>query len=67
MGDIFGAPLALEALMAFFLESTFMGVWIFGWDRLHKCVHALVATFVALGTNLSAFWILVANSLCNIL
>ena len=62
MGDIFGAPLALEALMAFFLESTFMGVWIFGWDRLHKCVHALVATFVALGTNLSAFWILVANS-----
>ena len=48
--------------MAFFLESTFMGVWIFGWDRLHKCVHALVATFVALGTNLSAFWILVANS-----
>ena len=39
-----------------------MGVWIFGWDRLHKCVHALVATFVALGTNLSAFWILVANS-----
>jgi len=62
VGDIFGAPLALEALMAFFLESTFMGVWIFGWDRLHKCVHALVATFVALGTNLSAFWILVANS-----
>ena len=57
MGDIFGAPLALEALMAFFLESTFMGVWIFGWDRLHKCVHALVATFVALGTNLSAFCI----------
>ena len=62
MGDIFGAPLALEALMAFFLESTFMGVWIFGWDRLNKSVHALVATLVALGTNLSAFWILVANS-----
>ena len=62
MGDIFGAPLALEALMAFFLESTFMGVWIFGWDRLNKTVHALVATLVALGTNLSAFWILVANS-----
>ena len=40
MGDIFGAPLALEALMAFFLESTFMGVWIFGWDRLNKTVHA---------------------------
>ena len=62
MGDIFGAPLALEALMAFFLESTFMGVWIFGWDRLNKTVHAVVATLVALGTNLSAFWILVANS-----
>ena len=62
MGDIFGAPLALEALMAFFLESTFMGVWIFGWDRLSKKTHALVATLVALGTNLSAFWILVANS-----
>ena len=62
MGVVTGIPLALEALMAFFLESTFMGVWIFGWDRLHKCVHALVATFVALGTNLSAFWILVANS-----
>ena len=64
MGDIFGAPLALEALMAFFLESTFMGVWIFGWDRLHKCVHALVSTFVALGPILSAFWILVENSFC---
>ena len=62
MGDIFGAPLALEALMAFFLESTFMGTWIFGWDRLNKGVHAFVATLVALGTSLSAFWILVANS-----
>ncbi|PQL19553.1 cytochrome ubiquinol oxidase subunit I [Veillonella denticariosi JCM 15641] len=62
MGDIFGAPLALEALMAFFLESTFMGAWIFGWDRLNKGVHAFVATLVALGTSLSAFWILVANS-----
>ena len=62
MGDIFGAPLALEALMAFFLESTFMGVWIFGWGRLSNKAHATVATLVALGTNLSAFWILVANS-----
>ena len=52
----------VTGIMAFFLESTFMGVWIFGWDRLNKTVHALVATLVALGTNLSAFWILVANS-----
>lgn len=62
MGDIFGAPLALEALTAFFLESTFMGVWIFGWNRLSSKLHAFVATLVALGTNISAFWILVASS-----
>lgn len=62
MGDIFGAPLALEALTAFFLESTFMGAWIFGWDRLSAKAHALVACLVAIGSNLSAFWILVANS-----
>lgn len=62
MGDIFGAPLALEALTAFFLESTFMGVWIFGWDRLSSKAHAVVATLTAIGTNLSAFWILVASS-----
>lgn len=62
MGDIFGAPLALEALTAFFLESTFIGIWIFGWDRLSRNLHALVACLVAFGTNLSAFWILVANS-----
>lgn len=62
MGDIFGAPLALEALTAFFLESTFMGVWIFGWDKLSARAHAIVATLVALGTNISAFWILTANS-----
>lgn len=62
MGDIFGAPLALEALTAFFLESTFMGVWIFGWDKLSSKAHATVATLTALGTNLSAFWILVASS-----
>ncbi len=62
MGDIFGAPLALEALTAFFLESTFMGAWIFGWDRLSAKAHATVAVLVAIGTNLSAFWILVASS-----
>lgn len=62
MGDIFGAPLALEALTAFFLESTFMGAWIFGWDKLSAKAHAVVAVLVAIGTNLSAFWILVASS-----
>jgi len=62
MGDIFGAPLALEALTAFFLESTFIGIWIFGWDRLSPRLHATAACLVAFGTNLSAFWILVANS-----
>ncbi len=62
MGDIFGAPLAIEALMAFFLESTFIGVWIFGWDKLSKQAHAGVAWLVALGSTFSAFWILVANS-----
>ena len=62
MGDIFGAPLALEALTAFFLESTFMGAWIFGWDKLSAKAHAIVAVLVAIGTNLSAFWILVASS-----
>ena len=62
MGDIFGAPLALEALTAFFLESTFIGIWIFGWDRISPRLHALTACLVAFGTNLSGFWILVANS-----
>lgn len=62
MGDIFGAPLALEALTAFFLESTFLGIWIFGWDRLSKKLHALCIWVVALSSNLSAFWILTANS-----
>lgn len=62
MGDIFGAPLALEALTAFFLESTFLGLWIFGWDKLSKGMHALCIWIVALSSNLSAFWILVANS-----
>ncbi len=62
MGDIFGAPLALEALTAFFLESTFIGVWIFGWDKLSEKMHCLCIWIVAFGSNLSAFWILVANS-----
>jgi cytochrome d ubiquinol oxidase subunit I len=62
VGDVFGAPLAIEALLAFFLESTFLGIWIFGWDRLSKGLHAAVMWLVALGANLSAFWILVANS-----
>ncbi|MCX6055217.1 MAG: cytochrome ubiquinol oxidase subunit I [Chloroflexi bacterium] len=61
VGDIFGAPLAVEALLAFFLESTFLGVWIFGWDRVSTKLHSTVMWLVAIGSNLSAFWILVAN------
>jgi cytochrome d ubiquinol oxidase subunit I len=62
VGDIFGAPLAIEALLAFFLESTFLGIWIFGWDRLSKGLHAATIWLVAIGANISALWILVANS-----
>ncbi len=62
MGDIFGAPLAIEALLAFYLESTFIGVWIFGWDKLSPKVHAAVLWLTAIGSNLSAIWILIANS-----
>lgn len=62
MGDIFGAPLALEALTAFFLESTFLGIWVFGWDRLSPKLHCVCIWIVAFASNLSAFWILVANS-----
>lgn len=61
MGDIFGSPLAIEALMAFFLESTFLGIWIFGWNKVSKKMHAFAAWMVALGTHLSAIWIIVAN------
>ena len=61
VGDIFGAPLAIEGLMAFFLESTFVGLFFFGWDKLGKGQHLLVTWLVALGTNLSALWILIAN------
>lgn len=61
VGDIFGAPLAIEGLMAFFLESTFVGLFFFGWDRLSKVQHLTVTWLVALGSNLSALWILIAN------
>jgi cytochrome d ubiquinol oxidase subunit I len=62
VGDIFGAPLAFEALLAFFLESTFLGLWIFGWDRLPRKVHLASIWLVHLGTVFSAFFILAANS-----
>ncbi|PWI33943.1 cytochrome bd-I ubiquinol oxidase subunit CydA [Vibrio albus] len=61
VGDIFGAPLAIEALVAFFLESTFVGLFFFGWDRLSKKQHLTVTWLVAFGSNFSALWILVAN------
>ncbi len=62
VGDIFGAPLAIEALVAFFLESTFLGVWIFGWDKLSKGAHLTSMWLVAIGSNISAIWILIANA-----
>ncbi len=62
VGDIFGTPLAIEGLMAFFLESTFVGLFFFGWDRLSKVGHLIVTWLVALGSNLSALWILIANA-----
>lgn len=61
VGDIFGVPLAIEGMMAFFLESTFVGLFFFGWERLSKVQHLLVTFLVALGSNLSALWILIAN------
>src|SRR5471032_3381290 len=61
VGDIFGAPLAIEGLMAFFLESTFVGLFFFGWDRLSKLGHLTVTYLAAIGSNLSALWILIAN------
>ncbi|WP_020396088.1 cytochrome ubiquinol oxidase subunit I [Thiolinea disciformis] len=61
VGDVFGAPLAIEGLMAFFLESTFVGLFVFGWDRLSKVQHLVVTWLMALGTNFSALWILIAN------
>lgn len=62
VGDIFGAPLAIEGLTAFFLESTFLGLWIFGWDKLSKKVHCMTIWLSAIGANISALWILIANS-----
>src|SRR5258708_35139242 len=61
VGDIFGPPLALEGLMAFFLESTFVGLFFFGWDKLSKIAHLIVTGFVALGSRLSALSFLIAN------
>ena len=61
VGDIFGAPLAIEGLMAFFLESTFVGLFFFGWDRLSRVQHLMVTWLVAVGSSLSALWILIAN------
>lgn len=62
VGNVFGAPLAFEALLAFFMESTFLGLWIFGWDRLSPKLHNLCIWMVAAGVNISAFFILAANS-----
>ncbi|WP_407566205.1 cytochrome ubiquinol oxidase subunit I [Streptomyces sp. 184] len=62
VGDVFGAPLAFEALIAFFFESTFIGLWIFGWDRLPQKIHLACIWMVAAGTVLSAYFILAANS-----
>ncbi|MCC5968688.1 MAG: cytochrome ubiquinol oxidase subunit I [Pararhodobacter sp.] len=61
VGDVFGAPLAIEGLMAFFLEATFVGLWFFGWDKLSKVAHMFVGWLVAIGSNFSALWILIAN------
>ncbi len=61
VGDIFGAPLAIEATLAFFLESVFIGVWLFGWNKVSKTFHAVSIWIVAIATNLSALWILLAN------
>mgnify|MGYP001031285162 FL=1 len=62
VGDVFGAPLAMEALLAFFLESTFIGLWIFGWDRLPRRIHLACIWIVAIGTNFSAYFIIAANA-----
>ena len=62
VGDVFGVPLAIEGLMAFFLEATFIGLFFFGWDRLSRRQHLVVTWLVAIGSNLSALWILIANA-----
>ena len=61
VGDVFGAPLAIEGLMAFFLEASFVGLFFFGWDKLSKVAHLIVTWLVAIGSNFSALWILIAN------
>jgi cytochrome bd ubiquinol oxidase subunit I len=61
VGDVFGAPLAIEGLMAFFLEATFVGLFFFAWDRLSRVQHLIATWALAIGTNLSALWILIAN------
>ncbi|MEN9060245.1 cytochrome ubiquinol oxidase subunit I [Ponticoccus litoralis] len=65
VGDVFGAPPAIEGLMAFFLEATFVGLFFFGWDKLSKVAHCVVAWLVAIGSNFSALWILIANGWMN--
>ena len=65
VGDIFGVPLAVEGMMAFFLESTMVGLMFFGWDKLSRGKHLMVTFLVALGSNLSALWILIANGWMN--
>jgi len=62
VGDIFGIPLAIEALLAFFLESTFIAVWLFGWNKLPRGLHLMSIWLVAIGSNLSALWIIIANA-----
>src|SRR5699024_11457121 len=62
VGDVFGPSLAIEGLLAFFMESTFIGIWVFGWNRLPKKVHLLSFWLVSIGTILSSFWILSANA-----
>ncbi len=62
VGDVFGAPLAIEALLAFFLESIFLGIWVFGWEKLSRGFHLAAIWLVAFGSNISALWILTANS-----
>ena len=66
VGDIFGAPLAIEGLMAFFLEATFVGLFFFGWDRMTKVQHLIATWLVAAGSNFSALWILIANGWMNV-
>lgn len=62
IGDVIGAPLAIESLLAFFMESTFLGIWVFGWEQLNKRVHLAAIWLVVLASHLSAFWIMVANA-----